>query len=149
MERQARGAIHFHAGVCGYQDVKYLRTAWRRAAGEYGGNINVAADKRRWGGEGHVWRRGKLAGYLAKYLSKAFEWMPKHSQRFTASADRVRPAIDRWWIEYFTDQGEVIQSVYRLTAGNRAFGVRQWLSSDGRAYMVSCDGAPGETPIPF
>jgi len=115
-----------------------------------GGNINVKADKRRWGGSGHsTWRTGKLSGYLAKYLGKAFSWMPKHSQRFTASVDRQRPAITRWWIEYVADDGAVITSVYRLTAGERALGVRQWLSRDGKAYLVSCEGPPRFPDCPF
>ena len=148
MELQERGAIHFHAGVCGYQDVKYLRTAWLRAAGDFGGNIHVKAEQRRWGGEGATWRKHKLAGYLGKYLGKAFAWMPKHAQRFTASADRVRPTIDRFWIEYALDDGEVIRSVYRLTCGSRAVGVRQWIAAGGAAYMVSSEGPPDDS-VPF
>jgi hypothetical protein len=140
MELQQRGCIHFHAAVKGYQDVKYLRTCWLRASGDFGGNIDVAAHKRRFGGEGGaVWVQRRLVSYLSKYLSKAFEWLPKHAQRFTASADRVRPQVLRWWIEYALDDSEVIRSVYYATCGDRASGVAQWLSRDGNAYMVSSE----------
>lgn len=150
MELQKRGAIHFHAAVKGWQDVKYLRTAWLRAAGDFGGNIDVRAHQRRFGGAGNgVWVQRRLISYLAKYLGKAFEWMPKHSQRFTASINRERPVIARWWIEYAVDDAEVIRTVYAATCGDAACDVRQWLSPDGGAYMVSCEGPPKRSKVPF
>lgn len=149
MELQERGAIHFHAAVKGYQDVKYLRTCWLRASGDFGGNIDVRAQVRRWGGDGgHRWSRRRLTSYLGKYLGKAFEWMPKHSQRFTATADRPRPRIDRWWIEYALNDAEIFATVYRATCGERAHGVDQWLSPDGAAYVVS-SAAPPFAAAPF
>jgi hypothetical protein len=116
VERQERGALHFHAGVAGWQNVNYLRTAWRRAAGKFGGNINVTPEKRRWGAEVEERPVRRIASYLAKYLGKSFGWMPKGSRRFTASHDRVRPVVQRWWIQYAVD-AEVIERVYRLTCG--------------------------------
>jgi len=148
VERQQRGAIHFHAGVVGWQNVNYLRAAWRRAAGKYGGNIDVAVHKRRWGTQTEVLPAGRIAGYLAKYLGKAFEWMPKGSRRFTASHDRARPHIERWWIEYATDE-EIREVVYRATCGRRAIGVRQWLSPSGDVYCVKCALPPAHEPCPF
>jgi len=150
MELQKRGCIHFHAAVKGWQDVKYLRAVWRRAAGDFGGNIDVRSHQRRFGGEGGgVWVQRRLISYMAKYLGKAFEWLPKHAQRFTASVDRVRPAVLRWWIEYAVDDAEVIRTVYAATAGESCSDVRQWMSPDGGAYMVSCDGPPKRSALPF
>lgn len=149
MELQERGAIHFHAGVKGFQDVKYLRTCWLRAAGDHGGNIDVQGQRRRWSGGGKGWNRRGLCSYMAKYLGKAFEWMVKGSRRFHASQNRVRPTIDRWWINYVDNDGSVVTSVYRLTCGNRAGGVAQWMSPDGGAYVVSCEGPPLHEPCPF
>lgn len=68
MERQERGAIHFHLGVKGYQDVSLLRALWRSVAGD--GNIDVSYVKT---GKGAQWQRHKLASYLAKYISKGLE----------------------------------------------------------------------------
>jgi hypothetical protein len=148
MERQERGALHFHAGVVGFQNVNHLRAYWRRAAGAYGGNINIAVDKRRWGTECEERPVRKIASYLGKYLGKAFGWMPKYSHRFTASHGRARPIIVRWWIEYASD-AEIFEVVYRATCGTRAIGVRQWLSADATAYMVRCEGPPVYQECPF
>jgi hypothetical protein len=148
MELQQRGAIHFHAAVVGFQNVKYLRTCWQMAAGVHGGNIDVKGEARRWGGSGPTWRRRGLSSYMAKYLSKAFAWMPKHAQRFTASDDRVRPKIERWWRDV-EDDAPVIAQVFCMTCGDRAVGVRQWMSLDGNAYVVSCEGPPRWPAIPF
>lgn len=150
MELQDRGAIHFHAGVKGYQDVRYLRTCWLRAAGDYGGNIDVRAEYRRFGGGGGpTWSPRRLIQYLGKYLGKAMEWLPKGSHRYHASYGRPRPSVQCWWIEYSTGDDEVIRSVYRATCGERALDVTQWLSRDGGAYMVSCMGPPRYAEVPF
>ena len=68
MERQERGAIHFHMGAKGYQDVTLLRALWRSVAGE--GNIDVSYVKTK---KGVQWKRQRLASYLAKYISKDLE----------------------------------------------------------------------------
>lgn len=64
-ERQERGALHFHMGVKGYQDVTLLRSLWRSVVGE--GNVDVQYKKT---GKGHQWRKAKLASYLCKYIGK-------------------------------------------------------------------------------
>jgi hypothetical protein len=40
-ERQKRGAIHWHLGVPGFQDVRFLRSCWLQVVGEGYGNIDV------------------------------------------------------------------------------------------------------------
>jgi hypothetical protein len=62
-ERQARGAVHFHAAVRGFQKVRLLRSLWLRVVGE--GNIDVRAP-----GRGAAWKGHRLARYLAKYVGK-------------------------------------------------------------------------------
>ena len=141
MELQQRGAIHFHVAVRGFQPINYIRSVWRVASAENYGQPHI--------GKPHSSGRVGLAAYLGKYLSKAFGWIPKFARRFFASKDRERPVIDRWWINYVTDDGRVIETVYRATCGARAVGCRQWLSPDGAAYVVSCEGPPGRDPVPF
>lgn len=67
-EHQKRGALHFHLGVRGWIDVGYARACWLRIVGE--GNIDVTHPRRRSKGLDPV--ELMLAGYLAKYISKAF-----------------------------------------------------------------------------
>jgi hypothetical protein len=67
-EYQLRGAVHFHLGVRGWQNVGLLRTLWREATGDARANIDVRAPKV---GKRLRWGRLRLAYYLAKYLGKS------------------------------------------------------------------------------
>lgn len=69
-EKQERGALHFHLGVRGWIDVGYARACWRRVVGEREGNIDVTHPRRRKKSVDPVGLM--LAGYLSKYISKAF-----------------------------------------------------------------------------
>ncbi len=67
-EPQKRGAVHLHAAVRGFQDVRLLRRLWLRVLSEQGiqggGSVNVRPPRNA--------RRPKIAGYLSKYIGKAF-----------------------------------------------------------------------------
>ncbi len=78
-ERQDRGAMHFHLGVKGFQDVGLLRSLWRRIVGD--GNIDVNYVKTN---KGLTWKRHRLAMYLAKYVGKEME-AELNERRFRAS----------------------------------------------------------------
>jgi hypothetical protein len=67
-EKQKRGAIHFHAAVVGFQDVRLIRKIWLSVIGD--GNIDV---QYRGCKKGLQWKRNRLAGYLCKYISKSFD----------------------------------------------------------------------------
>jgi hypothetical protein len=64
-ERQGRGAIHFHIGIKGYQDVSLLRSLWLNIVKD--GNIDVSFRRTATGAQ---WKKAKLALYLAKYIGK-------------------------------------------------------------------------------
>lgn len=67
-ELQKRGALHVHAAVAGYQDVRLLRRLWLKVLDEYGmgdGAVNVRPPRGR--------SRVKVAQYLTKYISKAMD----------------------------------------------------------------------------
>lgn len=68
-EPQKRGAVHVHAAVRGFQDVRLLRRLWHRALKdngiEGGGSVHVRAPN----GD----RRPKIARYLSKYIGKGFD----------------------------------------------------------------------------
>ncbi|MBC7953234.1 MAG: hypothetical protein H7Z12_15610 [Rhodospirillaceae bacterium] len=67
-EPQTRGAVHLHAAVRGFQDVRLLRRLWLRVLHEQGieggGSVNVCPPRNA--------RRPKIARYLSKYIGKAF-----------------------------------------------------------------------------
>jgi hypothetical protein len=68
-EPQKRKAIHIHAAVKGYQQVRLLRQLWHQVLQERGitggGSVNVRPPKNA--------RRPKMARYLTKYITKAFD----------------------------------------------------------------------------
>lgn len=63
-----RGAVHVHAAVKGFQNVRLLRRLWHRVLDENnvqgGGSVNVRAPN---GG-----KLPKIARYLSKYIGKGF-----------------------------------------------------------------------------
>lgn len=63
LEYQKRGAVHFHIGLGGFYDINDVRAAWENIVGR--GAVNMAFEPR---GKGNSC--SKLAGYMAKYLSK-------------------------------------------------------------------------------
>jgi hypothetical protein len=78
-EYQERGAIHFHLGVKGYQDVALLRALWRRVVQD--GNIDVNYIKSK---KGYKWKRVGIARYLAKYIGKDMD-TELNERRYRAS----------------------------------------------------------------
>jgi hypothetical protein len=71
LEKQERGAYHFHAAVHGWQRLTLLRKLWWDIVGGQGeGTIHVHAPPG--GHEGNSqWDIVRLARYLCKYISKA------------------------------------------------------------------------------
>jgi hypothetical protein len=70
LERQQRGALHPHLAVRGFQDVRLLRRCWYKIVGHGQGQVNVRGPRP---GNSPV----KLARYISKYISKAFDNMPR------------------------------------------------------------------------
>jgi len=86
-ERQARGAIHFHALFWGLP-------------------VKTASNERKSRLVASLWRKGfvdiiktdgskKLAHYLIKYLSKTLSFLPSSIKSYIASRSILRPTIER------------------------------------------------------
>lgn len=122
-EYQERGALHLHIGVHGRQDIKYLRRCWYRVLGapvdasgeEAPGQIDVSGPNRRWGGEGrgYRWKSDKLAGYLTKYLHKAFEQAEHSSKRYWHSKKLIMPESQKLWLGA-ANFGDAIRETFDL-----------------------------------
>jgi hypothetical protein len=87
IEYQERGAIHFHLGVKGFQDVTLLRALWRRIVKD--GNIDVNYIKSK---KGYQWKRISIARYLAKYVGKDME-TELNERRYRASLGIKIPKV--------------------------------------------------------
>lgn len=136
-ERQKRGAWHVHLAtervmpVAAYQGVimrsyDLLRAIWRSVTKQHGGNVDVQARKR------HSKRSpARIAAYLAKYLGKAFEDGPAHSQRWTKFGviDDPQPIQ----LGHITDLREAIVLLYDLLPSGHSI-VTTYLSRWGDLF---------------
>ncbi|WP_369641694.1 hypothetical protein [Acidovorax sp. A79] len=98
-EEQKRGAWHVHMATVKLpsslkasngvlvKSFNVLRAIWRSVTKEHGGNVDVSARKR------HSQRSAaRIAAYLSKYITKAFEDGEKWSNRWTKFGDVTLPA---------------------------------------------------------
>jgi len=84
-ERQKRGAIHWHLGVPGFQNVRFLRRCWLEVVGEGNGNIDVR------GPRGDKSSCASLARYIAKYILKGQEGRRRGQHRYRCSVGIIVP----------------------------------------------------------
>jgi len=106
-ERQERGALHLHIAVRGRQDIGLLRKSWYQALGGSGdetgdetpGQVDVRGPSKRWGARTVDWKVAKLAGYMTKYMHKAFEELEaKGSKRYWHSKGIEAPEVEKVWL---------------------------------------------------
>lgn len=76
MEKQKRGAVHFHIAVHGFFQVQTVRRLWLDVCVQ--GNVDIQRKK-------HDQSLIKLATYLSKYLSKQKEQLSRFSNLFRCS----------------------------------------------------------------
>jgi len=144
-ERQKRGAWHVHMGIHAlpfnlpWEGVKVksysvIRAVWRSVVGDLGGNIDQARKKR-------YSRKtpAKMASYISKYILKAFEDGEEHSNRYSASACTLPPAV-RMRFQSAT-MAELIALVYS-EMGDAGTLTSPWLSSFGDRFFLVAEPAP-------
>ncbi len=94
MERQQRGAIHFHAIVQGFYHANTVRRLWRQAIGEYEGNIDFTSPKKF--GKA-TWNPRRCAQYLSKYITKSA--IADFNRKRYASGGKIEiPEPRRGWL---------------------------------------------------
>lgn len=139
-EQQKRGAYHVHMAVGDVpqellkhgQKVKsynLIRAIWRDVTKELGGTINVAARKR------HSKRSpARIAGYLSKYITKAFEEGEKWSNRWTKFGQIAKPKKTR--LGEFASMAEAVEYCYGLLRDGEEI-VTSFLSSFKDAFFIA------------
>jgi len=76
VERQKRGAIHFHVAVHGFMHVQSVRCSWLQVVGE--GNIDIKRRSRNQSMHG-------LANYITKYLTKQYDELESFQNLYRCS----------------------------------------------------------------
>lgn len=151
-ERQKRGAWHIHMGIhalpfnlpwAGVKVKSYsvIRAVWRAVVGDLGGNIDQARKKR-------YSRKtpAKMASYISKYILKAFEDGEEHSNRYSASACTLPPAVRMYFQS--ASMAELIALVYS-EIGEGAALTSPWLSSFGDRFFLVAEPAPPDKVSAF
>lgn len=112
-EYQKRGAVHFHLAIKGFYNVTIVREFWRRAAGAYGGNVDITKPRKRFG-KGSNWNPKKIAGYLSKYITKN-EVVAFNKRRYSTGGKIEVPEPMRGWLALGLSVpqilGQVLQSL--------------------------------------
>lgn len=140
-ERQKRGAWHAHIAVPKVlshyvhkgvlvKSYHLLRSVWLAVVGADNGGVDVSRNKR-------VGRSAaKLAGYLAKYVSKTFGELGEGGNSYSASGKSLPQATV---VRVFTGElMEAAQSLAELLAADMAKGGEfRFAFLDGGGYFVS------------
>lgn len=76
VERQKRGAVHFHAAIHGYMHANSIRALWLSVIGE--GNIDIKRKR-------HNQSLHGLACYITKYLTKQYDELESFQNLYRSS----------------------------------------------------------------
>jgi hypothetical protein len=153
--KEKRGSYHIHVAVNGRQDIKWLLRCWLLAIGQPRdevaawlssghklgdtsfGNVDVQGPAKRWGGKSKVWKSGKLAGYLTKYIGKEFEDCDKYAKKYWHSKIAQKPIVERFWLKA-KNYHEAIVEAHALMMQVGADDMSIW--NDCRAGVVWITG---------
>ncbi|MBO9687641.1 MAG: hypothetical protein J7598_13630 [Mitsuaria chitosanitabida] len=146
-ERQSRGAWHVHMAVhrlpknlpwgsgVKVKSWNVVRAIWRSVVGELGGNIDESRRK--------SWTKrssGKIAGYISKYMVKAFAEGDDWSNRYSASSIELpKPIVVRFKAYALA---ELVALAYDEVAGGPV-ECMTWLDGFGDVFFLSTEGPPG------
>lgn len=147
IEYQDRGAIHFHIGVHGWQNVEKLRAIWYEIVGRAQGQIDVQGPKSK--GDKRIRGVHQLAQYLCKYITKDAAGSVLNKKRYWASkgidvperetvdvrwADSVEGAFRDVFMSLCGTHNTQGMSVY-FSAGRDCF----WIATADRWYKPPTD----------
>ncbi|WP_375199114.1 rolling circle replication-associated protein [Cupriavidus metallidurans] len=146
LEYQERGAIHFHIGVHGWQNVKVLRAIWYEIVGRGEGQINVRGPKTP--GDQRVRGVHQLAQYLSKYITKDATASALNKKRYWASKGievPERETIDVRWAD--TVEGAFQDVFHSLCATHNLHGMSVYFSAGRDCFWISTADKWYEPPV--
>ena len=147
IEYQKRGAIHFHIGVHGRQNVKMLRAIWYEIVGRAQGQIDVQGPESK--GGYRVKGVHQLAQYLCKYITKEAEGSTLNKKRYWCSKGievPERETVDVRWSDSvdcaFRDVFESLCGTHNLQGMKVYFSHGRdcfWIATADRWYKPTID----------
>lgn len=127
LELQERGAYHAHLALNRFYNVNVLRHLWKKAVG---GDANVDMTSPRRG----FWNRHKIAGYLAKYMSKDLEGQRMNTKRYMSSEGIEKPVELEFFMPVAWDVFYLLKQVVEVITG---VPMRRWFESkDGGIPII-------------
>jgi hypothetical protein len=141
-ERQKRGAWHVHLATVSLpialqrngmriRSYDLIRSIWRSVVGSLGGNIDVSKRKRN-----SQRSPARIASYLSKYITKAFEEGEKHSNRWTKFG--AVPKAKRFVLGTFNTMREAIENAYSLITQTQSV-VTTFFSSLHDSFFIAAE----------
>ena len=122
LEKQARGAWHWHIAVRDWFDVRIMRDLWQQTIGEKARvHVGFKPD-----GNGNAYT--KLSTYMSKYMGKAMEGGLEEKHRYHVSGDVNRPVRQRFSVALGAPKNTELEMA--IGVGNDLFrsGARFWVS---------------------
>lgn len=117
-EYQKRGAVHFHLAIDQFRHANTVRRLWKRAAGKFGGNIDITSPKKF--GK-NSWNPRRIAQYISKYISKT-DSAEFNRRRYSSGGDIQLPEPQRGWIALGISLPAVLDDVlYQTTRKTTAY----------------------------
>jgi len=144
-EKQKRGAWHVHmatvrvpaelkaANGVKVKSFNVIRSIWRSVAKDHGGNIDVQSKKRN-----SQRSPARIASYLSKYITKAFEEGEKWANRWTKFGDvEISKPMD---LGRFTSEVDMLRAACQL--GNGELVDTMFRSHFGDWFYLALEGPP-------
>lgn len=136
IEHQTRGAIHFHIGVHGWQNVDIVRAIWYEIVGRAQGSINVRGPKSK--GDDRIAGVHQLAQYLSKYITKDAEGSELDKKRYWASKGievPERETVDVRWAD--TVEGAFQDVFHSICGTHNVQGMSVYFSAGRDCFWIS------------
>ena len=129
IERQERGAFHFHVAVHGRQSYHILRSIWLRIVGEGNGYAHVRNpnDFYKFKPKGAKKHNRELqhliAAYLGKYITKDAEDHELNKKRYWSSRGIVVPEKNYYQLPYGVTESEAFAHILQIAANHNNQGM--------------------------
>lgn len=112
LEKQKRGALHYHVAVNRFHNVLDMRKLWIKIVGGLG-SVNVTKTTK-----GDVWKRRDICAYISKYMLKDMKESPMSKKRFSSSRNIRKPKVTTLFIPIGDDTFRLVCAIIKEFTGH-------------------------------